>query len=256
MSELRVKSNRPRYGMVFDFVLENTELSLEARAVAAWLSGRQNGFRIKVKFMREHFLGIGEKRWNGIRKELEAVGWWRSTRASTGVRGQFVWTHEFSENGCFEVESTIQPSGMDAPSRHAVSTHATRGDNHKELNQQEVNQKELNHPPVPLVARGQGQEGGPSIDELLKAAVWEVEESGRSVSTAWKQAVRKRMDGGAGREFDIDLWQRWREAEKRVAKHVATLDAVRKAPELDPEVCAKGAALLGKKRKECEPRAA
>ena len=255
MSELKVRTRR-RFGVVPDHILENKEMSLDARAVAAWLAGRQDGFTIRVEAMRTIFLGIGEKRWNGIRKELENAGWWRSDRRPTGPRGRFVWTHEFSDEGFLD-DSTIPPFGMDAQSNHASSRHAGEGGNHKELNHKEVNQEEVNQkPPLPPTRGGKEMGGTPSIDELLKAAQWDAEQAGQKIGRGWLVAVKKRMVKGEDRDADIATWKRMTAALECEANRITAYEAALKGPALDPEVCAKGAAVYFSKGKQHAMRSA
>lgn len=217
MSELKVR-NPNRFGIVPDKVLEDRRLSLEARAVAAWLCGRQDGFTVRVEAMRKTLLGIGEKRWSAIRKELESVGWWRSSKAPTGPRGRFVWSHEFSLDGfpdAAPTDLTIPPSGMDAQSTHADSRHARGGDNHKDVHQQELTNSKPPPPSKPEAGGGGSDSKGSTphnLDELVDAAFWQSSAAGAIKNPAgWRAKVRARLAGGATAD-DLQTLEQWRAA--------------------------------------------
>lgn len=222
MSELKVR-NPNRFGIVPDKVLENKAISLETRAVAAWLCGRSDGFTIRVEAMREYFLGVGEKRWSAIRKELESVGWWRSSKAPSGPRGRFVWSHEFSLDGFPDadtVDLTIPPSGMDGQSRHAGSRHAGGGDNHNDVDQQESTN--IKPPPSKPEAGGGGgeSEGAPTenLDDLVEAAYWQASVAGAIKNPAgWRAKVRSRLRKEGATPDDLLTLKRWCAAQAAAA---------------------------------------
>ena len=100
MTTLKVK-NRLRFGIVPNALLEDKRLSLQARALAAWLIGRADGFEIRVEALKK-MLGITDKIWVSVRKELEKVGWWKSEKfrvpsdkGKNKGRPIFKWEHEF-----------------------------------------------------------------------------------------------------------------------------------------------------------------
>ena len=100
MTTLKVK-NRLRFGIVPNALLEDKRLSLQARALAAWLIGRADGFEIRVEALKK-MLGITDKIWVSVRKELEKVGWWKSEKfrvpsdkGKNKGRPIFKWDHEF-----------------------------------------------------------------------------------------------------------------------------------------------------------------
>ncbi|RLJ64590.1 hypothetical protein [Sulfurisoma sediminicola] len=124
---------KERFSVVPDRILEDRRLSLAARAVAAWLHGRADGFEVRVEAMRTRFLGLSEKSWRAIRKEFELVGWWRSRREKV-ADGKFTWSHTF----CADEEATILPHSMDGGGMDA------RGQvNHEDVHQEEKAAAEL-----------------------------------------------------------------------------------------------------------------
>ena len=134
MTTLRVKNRLP-FGIVPNALLEDKRLSLQARALAAWLVGRADGFEIRIEALKK-MLGITDKIWVSVRKELEKVGWWKSEkfrvpseqRKNKG-RPIFKWQHTFE---FFEESTCIPPVGMDASCRDADGGDKQRRCNHQE----------------------------------------------------------------------------------------------------------------------------
>lgn len=131
-SLLRVK-NKHRFGIVPDRLLEDKRLSLSARAVAAWLAGRGDGFEIHIGTMRR-ILGISEFVWKRTRKELENIGWWNSERI-TGPGGTFCWEHEFEYLD--QTDQTIPKFPMDGSPMDGKLGDITIGDYQKDLTKEE-----------------------------------------------------------------------------------------------------------------------
>lgn len=237
MSTLKVHNSR-RFGVVPDSVLEDQTLSLETRAVAAWLAGRSDGFEIRVEAMRTRFLGVSEKRWRSIRKDMEVKGWWRSSKAPTGPRGRFEWTHEFSLEGF----STILPLSTDAQSTHAVSKHAQGQDNQEEVNQEDFHQQEYNHLPTSKKAnQTKAEEGGasegfenknqdPTPQDVVDATRWAMRSSTHPMGAGLEHTIRMRWAagkaGGEYREIDLDTVARWRKAQLETERKAQAADAI------------------------------
>jgi hypothetical protein len=217
MSQLSVRHSR-RYGIVADHILENKELSLGARAVAAWLAGRQDGFSIRVEAMCKRFLGIGEKQWKSVRKELEMVGWWRSTRSPSGERGRFVWFHEFCDEGFGGVdgETTIPPLSTDGQSMDARSTHAHGGGNHNEVSTNKNLTTTTPNPSSKTKPEVGGGGGGEDIDRLIDAACWQQSQVEAIRNKAgFRTKLRTRMESQGVSEDDRDTLKRWEQFLKR-----------------------------------------
>ena len=92
-----IVKNKNRFGIVPDAILEKKSLSPVARVVAAWLVGRGDGFVVRVEAMCG-MLGLSEWVWGRVRKELESLGWWSSSKRR-GPGGTFIWDHEFEFRG-------------------------------------------------------------------------------------------------------------------------------------------------------------
>lgn len=214
MSNVTIRHSR-RFGIVADRILENKDITLEARAVAAWLTGRQDGFVIRVEAMKNIFLGLSDKRWKSVRIQLERIGWWRSTKIKT-PNGKYVWSHEFCDEGFCDVveqrhEITIPPQGSDgertdAAGKAAGNANATVTDYHQDVNHQEDNQTTTTVKPYVVESC--------DIDALVDAAVWQQQNGGKPIAnlSAWRQFVRRRIMSHGPNAEDIDTLDRWREA--------------------------------------------
>jgi len=86
---------RRSWSSVPDDVLEDTRLSLRARAVLGWMLGRPAGWELYVGHMR-HVLDVSEHVWVSIRAELEGVGYYTQSR-SRDAAGKIVWVREVSD---------------------------------------------------------------------------------------------------------------------------------------------------------------
>ena len=125
---LRVK-NKHRFGIVPDRLLEDKRLSLSARAVAAWLVGRSDGFEIHIGAIRR-ILGLSEFIWARTRKELKDIGWWNSKRMK-GPGGTFCWEHEFEYLD--QTDQTIPKFPMDGSPMDGKLGDIPIGDYQKDL---------------------------------------------------------------------------------------------------------------------------
>lgn len=90
--EIQVRRRLPRFGQVPDALLEDRSMSLEARAVLAYLVGRSDGFKVAVGCLC-YVLGIKDARWRRLRKEMEAARYFQQTRVRRDD-GTFVWVNE------------------------------------------------------------------------------------------------------------------------------------------------------------------
>ncbi len=143
MTTLKVK-NRLRFGIVPNALLEDKRLSLQARALAAWLIGRADGFEIRVEALKK-MLGITDKIWVSVRKELEKVGWWKSEKfrvpsdkGKNKGRPIFKWEHEFE---FLEGSTCIPPINMDANCMDASCMDSKGGDKQRRCNHEEKKER-------------------------------------------------------------------------------------------------------------------
>lgn len=88
-----------RWGAVPEGLLEDGRLSLDARAVAAWLAIKANGWQISVSALRqatgENQSRLSTHKWGRIAKELESAGYFARERTH-GKNGQWIWHIVFS----------------------------------------------------------------------------------------------------------------------------------------------------------------
>ncbi|RZF23671.1 hypothetical protein EVC45_43060 [Paraburkholderia sp. UYCP14C] len=89
------KSREFDYRSIPTYVLEDWRLSLDSRAVASWLAGKENGWEVRIGPLR-HILGInGNTRWSRIARELIAIGYLNRSRYQN-ARGHWRWAYVFS----------------------------------------------------------------------------------------------------------------------------------------------------------------
>ncbi len=88
-----------RWGAVPEALLEDKRLSLDTRAVAAWLSIKANGWQICISALRrangEGGKPLGEHKWLRIARELEDAGYF-SRQRKKGEKGQWLWCITFT----------------------------------------------------------------------------------------------------------------------------------------------------------------
>lgn len=89
------KSREFDYRSIPTYLLEDGRLSLDSRAVASWLAGKENGWEVRIGPLR-HILGInGNTRWSRIARELIEVGYLNRSRYQN-ARGHWRWAYVFS----------------------------------------------------------------------------------------------------------------------------------------------------------------
>ncbi len=90
-----------RYGIVPRALLEDPRLSLDTRAVAAWLSTQDAGFQIVITVLCRK-MGLGKERWLRIARELEAGAYLSRRKRPIGVdpitgrKNQWKWENAFT----------------------------------------------------------------------------------------------------------------------------------------------------------------
>ena len=90
-----------RYGIVARALLEDPHLSLDTRAVAAWLSTQDAGFQIVITVLCRK-MALGKERWLRIARELEAGGYLSRRKRpigvdpTTGRKNQWKWENAFT----------------------------------------------------------------------------------------------------------------------------------------------------------------
>lgn len=150
---------RRSFSAIPDDILEDTRMRTETRLVLGWLIGRPDGWEVRVGHV-QHVLGLSERRWVTVRKELEALGYLRQIRRRN-AEGKFLWEHIVSDTPMISDpepegdESSIPPKPQDGPEArktippkpmHGSSMHGQRGDITTSSHQENLNTP----PPYPL----------------------------------------------------------------------------------------------------------
>lgn len=91
---IEIKKKRA-FSSVPDDILTDTQMSIAARLVLAYLVGRPDGWTVHV-WQVCAVLGIGASRWVGVRKELTASGYLQQQRKKTKA-GRWEWQHIVSD---------------------------------------------------------------------------------------------------------------------------------------------------------------
>lgn len=97
-----------RWGAVPETLLEDPQLDLDSRAVAAWLAVKPGGWQISISALRRRlgrivqrqegrpeYRELGKDRWQRIAVELEVAGYLRRHRQN-GAAGQWLWCIVFN----------------------------------------------------------------------------------------------------------------------------------------------------------------
>lgn len=249
-----VIKKRHAFSSVADAFLEDRRLSLAARGAGAWMLGRPPGWRLMLGHMK-YTLGMSDKQWTGIRKELTAAGYYSQKKergvSATGKQGVWKWTHIVTDDPLFSpstlsacMENSTHAGSSDAASTHAGSSDARGGDipdvhntsvntvvNREEI-QQDKNQTNQNpHQTLEPQAQGFGGTNGggdPAWQDLtreeqarqhLEAAVWQQAQRGKPVSNmgGFAATLKKRWDSSGFSPQDFDTLHAFRAAKKKIA---------------------------------------
>lgn len=100
---IKVNPAPGNWGALPTDLLQDQALSLDSRAVAAWLATRPSNWQISI-FHLLKTLGLGKEKWLRIARELENGGYLLRSKAPCGPGGRWVWQIEFcaipfSKNG-------------------------------------------------------------------------------------------------------------------------------------------------------------
>lgn len=87
---------RRAYSAIPDDVLEDSRLSLRARAVLAWMIGRPEGWEIRIGHMCR-VLDMSEYVWAQVRDEITAAGYYRQW-SGRDTSGRITWVREVSDS--------------------------------------------------------------------------------------------------------------------------------------------------------------
>ena len=92
---VRKSGRREAFSVVQDALLEHPTLSLNARAVLAWMLGRPDGWEIQIKYMLDK-LHITDNVWRTVKKDLLQGGFFSQVRFQS-EDGKFTWVQEVTD---------------------------------------------------------------------------------------------------------------------------------------------------------------
>lgn len=106
-----------RFGAVPEALLEDQRLDLDARAVAAWLAVKHNGWQISIGVLRNRLSRngriLGKERWRRIAEQLEAAEY-LSRKLINGPGGLWVWHITFTPVPSFSTRGGFPADGSTA----------------------------------------------------------------------------------------------------------------------------------------------
>jgi hypothetical protein len=222
---------RRQWSSVPDDVLEDTRISLRARAVLGWMLGRPVGWTLYVRHMRR-VLNMSEHVWVSIRTELEAAGYYSQTRGQDAT-GRIIWQREITDT---PVSPSPNLSRMDV-AMDGFAIHGNVGDIPISLEHDHLNPPQPPRPSrEPDQPAGTGSGGGDQaaspegLSPKLQQAI-EDEEMGRREAIsrgeapkvgnwgAWRAKLVERVRAGKDITSEHGLRvARRREAEARLAQ--------------------------------------
>lgn len=230
-----------------DDILEDTRMSLKARAVMAWIVGRPSNWILYIRQM-QRALGMTETLWKSVRSELETAGYYRQERVRR-TDGKIHWEKSITD--------VSAPSPQSPPMVKTIGGEPARGfATGGEVGDIPPIQKQKNLPPPPTSSRkfrskvSTSQQVVEDIDELVEAAYWQAMKADKPIinPSAWRASVRKRIqENGPSAEDMLCLDDRrafLKAMERRQAEEVDK--AAKAAPVSDPDVARERASGLSR----------
>ncbi len=230
-----------------DDILEDTRMSLKARAVMAWIVGRPSNWILYIRQM-QHALGMTETIWKSVRSELETAGYYRQERVRR-ADGKIHWEKSISD---VSAPSPQKPPMAKTIGGEPASGFATGG----KVGDIPPIHKQRKLPPPPASSRKHAQsESTPQqvvaeLDELVEAAYWQAMKADKPIMnpSAWRASVRKRIqENGPSAEDLLCLDDRrafLKAMERRQAEEAEK--AAKAASVSDPDVARKRASNLSR----------
>jgi hypothetical protein len=220
-----------------DDILEDTRMSLKARAVMAWIVGRPSNWILYIRQM-QRALGMTETIWKSVRSELETAGYYRQERVRR-ADGKIHWEKSISD---VSAPSPQKPPMAKTIGGEPASGFATGG----KVGDIPPIQKQKNLPPPPTSSRKlRSKEPRPQpvvedMDELVDAAFWQATKADKPIMnpSAWRASVRKRIqENGPSAEDHLCLeeWRAFLKAQERRQAEDAEKAAKEVQPVADPE---------------------
>jgi len=221
-----------------DDILEDTRMSLKARAVMAWIVGRPSNWILYIRQM-QRALGMTETIWKSVRSELEAAGYYRQERVR-GTDGKIHWRKSITDVSAPSPQSPPMAKTIDG---EPYSGFATGG----EVGDIPPIQKQKNLPPPPTSSRKRSAPISTplpvvgNVDELVDAAFWQATKADKPIMnpSAWRASVRKRLQENSPSAEDylcLEAWRAFLKAQQRRQIEEAEKAAKEAQPVADREV--------------------
>jgi hypothetical protein len=230
-----------------DDILEDTRMSLKARAVMAWIVGRPSNWILYIRQM-QRALGMTETLWKSVRSELETAGYYRQERVRR-TDGKIHWEKSITD--------VSAPSPQSPPMVKTISGEPSRGfATGGEVGDIPPIQKQKNLPPPPTSSRKlRSKESIPQkvvvdLDDLVEAAYWQAMKANKPITnpSAWRASVRKRIQENGPSPEDLLCLEEWRAFNKAQERRQAeeAEKAAKAAPVSDPDVARERASSLSR----------
>lgn len=175
-----------------DDILEDTRMSLKARAVMAWIVGRPSNWILYIRQMQRK-LGMTETMWKSVRCELETAGYYKQERVRR-TDGKIYWEKSITDASAPSPQSPPMAKTIGGEPSRGFATGGEVGDIPPIQNQKYL-------PPPPTSSRkprskaSTPQQVVEDIDELVEAAYWQAMKADKAIKnpSAWRAIVRKRI---------------------------------------------------------------
>jgi hypothetical protein len=203
-----------------DDILEDTRMSLKARAVMAWIVGRPSNWILYIRQM-QRALGMTETIWKSVRSELETAGYYRQERVRR-ADGKIHWEKSISDAS---VPSPQSPPMVKTIGGEPSSGFAIGG----KVGDIPPIQKQKNLPPPPTSSRKRSAPKPTPLpvvedmDELVDAAFWQATKADKPIlnPSAWRASVRKRIQENGPSAEDMLCLDQWRAFLKAIERRQA-----------------------------------
>jgi hypothetical protein len=220
-----------------DDILEDTRMSLKARAVMAWIVGRPSKWILYIRQM-QHVLGMTETMWKSIRSELETAGYYRQERVR-GTDGKIRWRKSITDVSAPSPQSPPMAKTIDGEPSSGFATGGEVGDIPPIKKQRKL-------PPPPTSSKKHTRSGSTpqqvvvDLDELVEAAYWQAMKADKVIlnPSAWRASVRKRIQENGPSPEDqqcLDEWRAFNKAQERRQAEEAEKAAKAAQPVADRE---------------------
>lgn len=227
MSCVLIRKRLP-FSAIPDAVLQDKNLSLAARLTLGWMLGRPENWQIQIHYMMDQ-LGLTDKTWPRIRRELIHYGYFTQTRHRDPKDGKFVWVQEVTDAPLYETPSLPQ-GGMEPipPKRMDGNRRDAKGEDIPiELKQN--NSTTTPSPPAHESSEMLEVVGG--IEDLVNAAEHQAKLDGTIIRnrSSWRATVRARLESGGVKPEDSQALEAWRK--HQAARSIPPVRKTRAAPD-------------------------